>query len=1008
MAAPTNLSAQQGTIVGRVTDRSAGAPISDANVSIVGTTRGTRTNAQGQYRMVGITVGAYSVRVSRLGYSAATRPITVSGDEVTADFQLAQTAVTIDEVVVSATGQSERKRENGNDVGIIKPGKDMSLAATPSLTSILAARTPGLTVTQSMGTAGSSARIRIRGANSVSLSNEPLLIVDGVRLDNSTNAFSIGVGGATISRFDDVNNEDIESIEVLKGPAASALYGTAASNGVIQITTKRGRAGRTQWRAHADYGNQVDPTDYPANFYNVGFAGTTGSTLYSGTCTNDRATQRLCRQDHIASFSPVDYYGVFQTGSTVGYGLSANGGSEVAQYYLSGDVQRIHGVSQPNKVGLVNLRANLSAQLKPNLNSTITATYVDRETGLPHNDNDIYGTFGNVLLGKAFNCAPPTPPVQCGTDTLSRGFYSAPPSTFFYQTNQQLGKRFIGGNNTTWQPIAWLTAVGQAGLDVDNLLDESLVPANVVTWINQGVTDGSRTHYRKQNVVYNANGSVTAARGLPFDVQSSTSLGAQYTNEQQHYTYATGRALVPGTGSLQTASAGKDVGENNQTVITVGGYVREQFGWHDRLFLTGSLRADENSAFGENFKLAYYPAVSASWVVSEESFFRDRRWMTNGWINQLRLRASYGQSGQKPGFRQADTYLSGVSVADRGNQELTAVIIGGTGNLELKPEISSEVEFGLDMSFFNDRLGVIYTHFSKTTRDALIARTLAPSLGVSTQQFVNLGQVYNGGNELSLHATVVDLSPLKLDMNVAGSTLKNRLKKLGQGIQPIVTGVQQHRENYPLGGFWQQQILSYKDLDGDGRLSRVNCKGQTVIATGPACEVVLSDSVQFRGSVLPTRELSVTPVLTLFKDVQLSAVVQYRGGNRVYNNTEEFRCTSSAFNNCHAVNDPKASLEDQAAAIARLMGSSWGYIERGDFTKLREASLTYTLPQRYAGRVRASSLAFTLAGRNLYTWTKYKGFDPEVNSQQNSNFAVSDFLTQPPVRTWLLRLDLGF
>ena len=884
----------------------------------------------------------------------------------------------------------------------------MNLAATPDLTSVLQARTPGLTITQSSGTPGTSSRIRIRGSNSVSLANEPLIIIDGVRAENNTNALNLGVGGQTTSRFDDINPEDIEHIEVIKGPAASALYGTAASNGVIQITTKRGRSGSTQWRMFGQYGQLNDETNYPSNYFNIGT--TLAGGAFAGSCTNDRATLGQCKQGTVASFDPIKFYDVQKTGNDRNFGVSTTGGSDIAQYFISGDLQRGQGVSQPNQTHGFSLRTNVTAQLKQNVNATITANYVQRDIGLPRNDNNIFGVMGNVLLGHAFNCAPPNPPVQCNGDTLSRGFYSAPPSTFYYTTQAQDTKRFVGGANTTWQVLPWLTAVGQAGMDVDNTYDQSLTPANVVTFINQGLIDGARAQFRLQNLVYSTQGSLNAIHALPFgNIGTTTTVGAQYINEQLHTTSASGTQLVPGTGSLATAGANKIINESNQTVITVGGFGREQLAWRDRLFITGSFRADENSAFGKNFSLAYYPAVSGSWVVSEEPFFKNSKILNQSWLGQIRLRSAFGVSGQKPGFRQADTYLNGVAVTDKGSTELTAVIIGGTGNPDLKPEKSAETEFGADIGLFHDYLNLAYTHYHKITSDALIARTLAPSLGVSQTQFVNLGEVYNAGNELQADLKVLDRRNLAFDVSANGSTNTNRLNKLGKGIPPISLngGEQWHKEGYTLGGFWQPEIISYKDLDGNGILSRVNCKGQAVVVGGPACEVVLSDTNRFKGSVLPTREVNITPTLTLFKNLRLSTLINYRGGMYVYNNTEEFRCTASGFNNCSAVNDPKAPLEDQAAAIARLMGSSWGYIQKADFTKLREASAALTLPNSWAHRINAEKIVWSVAGRNLHTWSKYKGFDPELNSLA-ANFNNSDFLTQPPLRQWTTRFDVSF
>lgn len=1006
-------SAQQpaGVITGQVREVG-GAPVVDANVVIVGTTRGARTAESGRYRIAGVPAGTYQVRIARIGFNSVTRTVTVTaGAEVAADFQLQPAAVMIDQVLVTATGASERKRENGNDVGIIKPGNDVSLAAQPTLTSVLTGRTAGLSITQNMGTAGTSSRIRIRGANSVSLSNEPLLIIDGVRASNNAFATSLGVGGASTSRFDDINPEDVESIEVLKGPAASALYGTAAANGVIQVTTKRGRTGKTQWRSFAQAGTLTDVTPWKDNYYVKGLAGTTGTTTYSSSCILDRATRGLCRADTVYTFNPATFYKPYDRGSTMELGLSAAGGGDVAQYYIGANGTRTQGVSEPNKLGLLNLRSNITAQLRQNLNATVTANYIDRTTRLPYNDNNIYGAVPNAVLGRAFNCAPGNAIAQCRGDTISHGFYAADPRVFFYMTNQQLTKRFIGGGTVTWQALPWLTAVGQGGADVDNSLDEVLQPANVVTFINQSLIDGSRRQRRNQNMNYSANGSLTATRTLPWNLQSQTSIGTQYINEQQHWTEGQGRQLVPGTGSLGTVGAGKDVGESNQTIVTIGGYAREQLAWRDRLFVTGAVRADENSAFGKNFSLAYYPSASVSWVMSEEGFMRDLPFIANGWMDQLRLRASYGQSGQRPGFRQADTYLSGVSVADKGSAELTAVVIGGTGNADLKPEISTEYEGGFDASFFGNRVGLGFTHFSKTTRDALIAQTLAPSLGVSNSRFVNIGKVFNGGNELTVNATAVDMPRARLDLMLAFSTLKNRLESLGEGIPPIIFngGYQRFQEGYPLGGFFQRPY-TYTDINKDGIISRANCPGVPATPGLGECELTLGDTssaANYIGSVLPTRELSFTPTLTLFGNLRLSALVQHRGGNYVYNNTEEFRCSSSAFLNCQGISDPKAPLWEQARALAKFQGTGAGYVEKGDYTKLRELSATLSIPRSIAMKARVAGLSLTVAGRNLKTWTDYTGFDPELNASTGS-FTQFDFLSQPPLKTWTARLDVTF
>lgn len=983
-------------IAGRIAEEGTNAPISDANIVIATTQRGGRSDARGQYRIGDVPPGTYTVRVTRLGYTPSTRTVTVVANATaTLDFTLSAAAAQIDQIIVTATGATERKRENGNDVGIIKPGDKVDLAATPTLTQTLQGKEAGLTITSSSGTPGSSSRIRIRGANSISLSNEPLIIIDGVRVDNNTSGSASLVGGQVTSRFDDINPEEIDRIEVLKGPAASAMYGTAAANGVLQITTKRGRSGRTNWRAYADYGAMWDPTQYPDNYYVMGTSLSTNK-LYNASCTLYRRSVGLCRADSTFTFNPISHYNVQGTGHETNYGLSASGGADAAQYYVSGDIQRDQGIVNPNKTHNVNLRANVSAQLRPNLSATFTSSYIDRLVAFPINDNNIYGVVPNGILGHAFNCAAGATggtATFCGVDTLSQGFYSRNPSTFYFMQNQQIVNRFVGGTNVTWQPRQWLTAVVVGGLDVDNALDQQVTPSNVVTNVNSTLAQGSVTEYRRQIPTYSASATLTANHPIRAGLVSTTSLGTQYINEQNHYTYAFGANLVPGTGSLAGATARQAVSDNNQTVVTVGTYGNEQLAWRDRLFLTGGLRADRNSAFGTQVTWAYYPSLSASWVVSEEGFLRDR---APSWVDQIRLRGAYGQSGQRPAFRQAETYLNSSSVA-QGAAETPAVVIGGTGSTNLAPEISIETEGGADAAFFGNKLGLQYTYYHKITRDALIAAVLAPSLGVSASQYANLGRVLNSGNELTANVTAFDLSNgARLDITFAGSTNKNRLLDLG-GQPPIIFSTQRHAEGYPLGAYFAQHY-TYQDKNGDH-----------VIQPGEITYGDTTSAAQYIGPVLPTHQLAITPTFS-FRSFRLAAMLDMRGGNYLWNQTEEYRCASSAFSNCRAVSDSTAPLADQAAAVAKIASptaTSYGYIQPAGFTKLRELSATFGLPSSLVAHTGFTHADVTIAAHNLATWTKYKGYDPEV-LQSQSNFTSVDFLTQPPLRTWTARLNLSF
>ena len=1010
--------AQTGTgiITGRVTDRANQRPIEGVQVRVLGSQRGAQSDATGQYRIAGVPEGATQIIAQRIGYGASPRTVTVtSGQTTTADFTLGVSATQLDQVIVTATGETQRKRETGNAISSIDTSA-ITLAATTNFSSVLAARAPGVSVVNAGGTTGGGSRIRIRGSNSISLSNDPLLIIDGIRADNSSSSNSLGVGGQSPSRFNDINPDEIESIEIIKGPAAAALYGTAASNGVIQITTKKGRAGQTRWDANFEGGTSKDVNVYPANFLAFGKR-TNGS--FTTNCNIDLQARQLCTVDSVVTNSPLANSNPFQNGSRRQMGLSAAGGGDAATYFISGDYSREQGVYEVNHSQQMNLRTNIRSQFTKTLDAAVSIGYVNSDLRLPQNDNNLLGVLSAALLGRAYDCGPSRAyPTLCGTDTTSRGYVSLqiPQEIYAINTRQQV-QRFIGSVTSNFQPLSWLSFTGTAGADVNNRFDNQTIPPEAI-FLSPTLREGSRSANRAVISVYTTNLNGTATHDINPTLRSTTSLGGQYNRELLRRTDAFGAKLLGGTSSLAGTNARFAVSEVNQDVRTIGYYGREQLAWRDKVFLTGSVRTDRNSAFGQNFTNILYPAASASWVIGEEDFFPKRL----DFVSLLRLRSAYGVSGQRPGFRAADFFYNPVAVAigsAAGSGQLIDVpgfTIGGPGNASLRPEKSREIEGGLDMGLFDDRLSVEYTHYTKRTTDALVQVVLAPSLGLGDVRFQNVGQVTNRGDEIALRGTVVNLQNVKFDVSSNFTYSKNVLDDLGrdpQGnpIPPIFQGfssTQVIRNGLPLGAYFQRPITSFSDLNGDGVISRVNCARQPVVVGGPACELTIGDTSEFLGTPFPTREVTVSPSLTLFENFRLSALFDHRGGHKLQNFTRSFRC-SSGFQNCADAADRKLStLKDQANLLGALMGTQAGYVEDATFTKLREVALTITAPKSVANRVRAGAASLTIAGRNLKTWTKYSGFDPEVNAIGAGNFNSSDFLTQPNIRYVTARLNLTF
>ncbi|HEX6054004.1 MAG TPA: SusC/RagA family TonB-linked outer membrane protein [Gemmatimonadaceae bacterium] len=985
-AQETPVAGQGGTITGTVRDRATQQPVASAQVSLIGTTRGALTNDQGVYRMANVPAGTYQVRVLRIGYQASVLPVTVTtGQTTTLDIPLGATVVTLDQVTVTATGEQIRQRETGSSVATIAPAVE-ELAATSNITDVLNSRAPGLYVQQASGTAGGGSRLRVRGANSLSLSNEPLLIIDGVRANNdvgnreqvnissaNTLGTNVATGGQTVSRLNDINPEDIETIDVIRGPSGVALYGTAAANGVIQITTKRGRAGRTRWSMHLEGGRATNETDFPDNVAMRG-RNANGETVQ---CNIDARTRNLCTPDELVSRNPLTNLSPFRNGNRLAGGLNASGGTERYSFYVGADYDGETGVLPTSFSRKAAVRGNLRTQLRSNWDLSFNNSYVRDNTQLPISDNSTLGYMGVGLLGR---------PLQ--SDTLNGGWFNriGPEQIDFLNVGVR-SNRYSNSVNTNIQALPWLSIQGVAGLDYVNQLTKQVIPPNRVFVADypQGSVDSNPWN------IYNWTSQATATASFtPFtDIRSSTQVGAQYAQETFQGTSARGAVLTPGSSSLSGTSARFRVAEYNTDNVLLGIFAQQQISWRDRLFVNLGIRGDRNSAFGERFGWVTYPTINASWVASEEGFFPQ-----NPVVSSVRVRAAYGQSGRQPNFRDAITYLN-PTVVRVDNAELPAVTFtqAGVGDPALKPERTAEYELGFDAGIANDRLNLQVTYYDKTTRDLLVQRPLAVSVGGSDTRFENIGRMRNKGWEGQISGTVMKTEPVALELTLGGSFNDNKLEELGAGIAPINlnSARQQHRSGYPAGGWWQR-TYTYSDANNDGMIAR--------------SEVQLSDTAVFLGNALPTRELQFQPALTLFRNVRVQALLSHRGGYKTLNNTDRFRCVFAQ--NCLAINDPSQPLAEQAAAIAGLLTTDAGYIEDATFTRLREVSVSITAPRRWAAAARTDNLSLTLSGRNLALWTDYKGLDPEITSTPNQNFSTSDFLTLPPVRYFTARLNFTF
>lgn len=1038
----SELSAQNtGTVSGRVIDQQTQQPLPGVQVYVAGLNRGTLTNQRGQFVIPNIAAGQQTVHAVLIGYGESSQTITVNAGQATTNvnFALRPSAVELDAVVISAvTGQAQRKRELGTNTASITAA-DIARAPITKMADVLTARAAGVQLQGAAGTVGTSQRIRIRGANSISLSNDPLLFIDGIQVSQSRGGF--GVGGQDYSRMNDLNPDDISNIEVLKGPAASALYGTAAANGVILITTKRGHAGAAQWRAYVEQGYNEDKNPYPNNyltFQTLNAAapmfttrGNLNCSVVSGACTaylfcpNESAARGVCNQETTLALNPFTTKALtpYTKGSRQKIGVSVGGGSEVVNYYLSADREADEGVIEFNDQTKVNLRANLGARVSDELGVTVTAGYTRTGLWLNSNDNNIFSPIINGILATPFVFSDSVKALSTPGSRTGTGFGYFLSDIEEILTRQEVD-RFIVGSSANYRPLSWLNVNASLGLDYFGRDDQLTLQPNRLP-IAATYTPGFRQAQRTSNYIYTANASATGQFGLRPDLDLTTTLGGGYSRELFESTFCYGVGIVEGTRSCAATSSLFAVDEGFTEVKTVGAYLQEQLNWRDRVIIAASLRGDDNSAFGQDFGFILYPGASLSWVISEEDFFPQLSVLSN-----LRLRTAYGKSGQRPNFRDAVTLFEPVS-ATSNNRELPAVRLNRIGNPDLEPERTTEIEGGFDMGLFSDRLAVEFTYFSKKSVDALIQRPLPPSYGLTGDAantgviFDNLGSVKNWGTELAFNARVLNARNVSLNMRLAASTLDNRIEDLGEDIQPIIfnRGGQMHKQGFPTGAFLGRNYEIIADSLALRQANPVN--GHVLLKRGDVRLIdddpttTANDTSVFQGRALPSNTQALSADLTLFGFLTISGLVERRAGMKQFNYTEYFRCTTGynrgaaggAGGQCAGVADPTASVEEQARFIAaRFYNTPTGYIEDADFIKLRELAFTLSAPNALAVRVPAlRGASLTISGRNLKTWTDYTGLDPEINeSGGGANFTQGEFNTQPPLRYWTARVNLVF
>jgi TonB-linked SusC/RagA family outer membrane protein len=980
LAPQRSLAAQGANVEGTITDAASGAPIADATVTVEGTRLQGVTNARGVYRITNIPAGTVTLQVRRIGYKTLSTAVTLADNQTfTGNYAISASVVVLEEVVVTGTAGKQERRAQGALVEDLNVSDLAQVAPLNVATDALQSRVPGVSVTSASGTSGTSNQIRIRGAASISLSNEPLLYVDGVRVV-SAGAPQWFTGGQAYERLNDLEPGDIESMEIVKGPAAATLYGADATAGVIQVITKRGRpgSGRFTQSIAIDY-NSLDRNFEPRTNY--------------GRCSAANvanANNLLCfgqPVNTLVSDNPLLRQNAFRTGSNIGINWSGRGGGTNYGYYTSLNKETEDGVLPNNgfdrNSGRVNFNWIPTPKLTLDAGVGITVSMAD----LPDNDNNIFGWLGNAQLG--------SPLTRTVDSSGQNGWFGTQRDVAAMELieNQRQTHRTIGTITANWTPHPKFTHRFTAGMDWLREEDRRFLPKNTrgSYAINSGQIQEARRGIERYTLDYLGNWQ----RNLSPKVESNVSFGFQLVDTRDELVFATGEGLTVNSNDVVTAASLRSGGQEwflNRSIGLIGQW---QVGLNNRLYGQIGLRYDNASSFGKNAEWVALPKVSVSWVPSEEPFW------SFGFLNTLRVRAAWGTTGRIPQAGASLTTLAPAPYFD-GTVVASGAVPQNPGNPDLQFERGEEIEGGFDATFLSDRLGVDLTYFNKKSRNLLLQRPLPPSQGFTQNPWVNIGELVNSGVEVSIRGVAINTPSVSWDLKVGMNTLHNEVTDMGA--VPAFGTLNRVEKGWQLGAWRTNKIVNVDTITGI---------------------VTVSENPVFAGNVLPTFEGNFTTNLTLKRNLRLYALVDTKQGHKVRNFTDFFRETQlvrsdnrldtlklSRYERLRRYGNPAAG---QPAFVTETSGASKtvndvqdAYIQDASFFRLREVSLSYTLPDRWARALRATTASVTVAGQNLAIWTKYEGFDPEVVSNAVALYNRDDFFTQPPVRRAVFRVNLTF
>lgn len=1004
-----SLFAQDKTVRGIVKDAKDNAVLPGVTVKVKGASKGTVTKTDGSYELSVPNAGA-TIVFSFIGYADLEIPVE---NHSSIDVKMDAGNKNLSEVVVVGYGTQVRRDLTGSVSTISAP--DIENYPATSFESALQGKAAGVVIENGSGKLGAAVKIRIRGTSSISAYAQPLYVLDGMPLLNATQSDN---SNEPTNPLSDINPNDIESVEVLKDASAAAIYGARASNGVILITTKKGRAvDKTQITLDMNYGIS-NPTkkrqllNGPQYVQLMEEAINNGAKAYATDypAYGDLQYWTNYLQDYIQSdlYDP-NAYGtdpLNKPASTNWAGLifnknapskqvnlSASGGNEKTRFFISGFYTNQDGIVKMNNYERYGTRLSLDHTATDRLSFGINAAINHAALGQVTNDNSLVSPGQMVALAPFVPETDPATGLPVKTANYENALYDN-----LYNFNKMANFHTIGNAYLNYKFLPSLSFRSEVGTDIYNLTQDEFLGKE--SQDGQGV--GKGTYITEQNVALNTNNYFTFTPNIGTAHKLNAVLGMSYLQNDNKGGLVEGQDYVsdvnPDLSGASTITAGSSTHER-YTFLSY--FLRANYSYLDKYLLTASIRTDGSSRFGPKNRYGWFPAVSAGWLLSEEDFLKG-----SSFLNLLKLKASYGVTGGA----EIDNYGIATLLQASKYPNFPGYSLYQLGNDSLKWEKTAQFDAGVEFGFFHNRLTGEIDYYNKQTSNLLLNANVPFTSGYITV-LKNVGSMENKGVEILLNSRNIDGKDFVWTTSLNLALNKNRVKNVNGQVLTSKSGEQRAMEGQPIGVFYIPKFVGVDPNNGDALYQGADGKPTNDYNSAPY-QVVGKGNPDWTGGLTNTFS---------YKGLDLNVLFTFVTGNSIYNAAGQYQSTgfSQGYDNqtIDMLNRWQKPGDKTNVPRVALYGSNVGtvssqFLYNGAYIRLKSLSLGYTLPKQLLSAAGISSLRVYVAGYNLWTKSRYIS-DPEVNTgwlgNNISNIGAGvDYYTMPQARTLTAGLTVKF